>query len=505
MLLHRKLPLYSALFFFHVLAVCASPSLAQALECPAGGREATAADIAVMGPVIKGRCVDAATIATLKPDETYAAIQYLSTKLCAGKQFGLPEGFNEKSTDPKEWYKIKEGYVYFNYTTQTDGRAGTNPGVLRCFANFFQEAEKKGYQPCINAGLRSPAHQRASCLDRTNSVVCGRQVSCTTDLNWYATWCPHVKGLAFDINDRSCGKTTCPRTYALLKAAEDSKIFSKVGAGDTDPWHVEASGCATGGLSSPAPFPTAPTPTPAPARPTVPSNPLTEAARALLGGNTECQQLGAQCKGTPMNPQACMAYAQRCQGQTQNPNLLQALQNAFTQQSASAPTAPLPMTPSTPPPLAPQITNPLPEPETTLPATTTAPATTTHPLSTTTVIELATTQVHLVPPPMPIDPTATLPTTVTPVQPNSVHPTFAPASERAVVIQENSKNLLALITTARTILENLLNYLTPFARMRTAARTSDVSTSTSTTDTALWYDAEFIRYMETQPDFSLGD
>ncbi len=495
--------------FFFLATLSFSPSHAHALDCPPGGREATAADIAVMGPIVRGRCIDPSTIAKLKPDETYAAIQYLSTKMCDGKQFGFPPGFNEKSIDPKEWYKIKEGYVYFNYTTQTDGRSGTNPGVLRCFANFFQEAEKKGYQPCINAGLRSPAHQRASCLDTSNSVVCGRQVSCTTDLNWYAV-CPHVKGLAFDINDKSCGKASCPRTYQLLDAAREAKLFSKVGAGASDPWHVEASGCATGGLDTPAPFPTAPTsPTPpASTRPAVPTNPFTDAARALFGAGNGCEQLAAQCKGTPVNPQACMNYAQRCQGQAQHQGLLQALQNAFNQlQTGAAPVAPAPTPVVTPTPITP--VTPLP-PDILIPTpTTTPPATTTHPLSTTTVTELTNTQIRLVPPTPPSDPTAITPTTVTPVQPNSVNPTFAPTPfEPAPISASTAYSLQSLLREARTILENLLAYLTPLTHTKTARTVPTNASATppqSEIDTALWFDENFIRYMETQPDFTLGN
>ncbi len=503
----------SALLRFSTLCMLMSialhPAPAHALDCPAGGREATAADIAVMGPVVRGRCVDASTIAKLKPDETYAAIQYLSTKMCAGKQFGFPPGFNEKSVDPKEWYKVKEGYVYFNYTTQTDGRSGTNPGVLRCFENFFKQAEKQGYQPCISAGLRSPAHQRASCLDTANSVVCGRQVSCTTDLNWYAV-CPHVKGIAFDINDMSCGSGTCPRTYQLLEAARASNLFSKVGAGSADPWHVEAAGCATGGLSAPAPFPAATTPTPAPSRPAVPTNILADATRALLGTGTECQQLGTQCQGTPVNPQACMAYAQRCQGQTQQQGLLQGLQNAFTQlaqqQSGTAPAA-------TPTVVTPPITTPLPIDIITLPTTTpgtTTPATSTRPLSPTVVTELNNTQIRLVPPAPPEDPTAIQPTTITPLHQDSVTPTFGPESDMHTrpLASGTAQSVLALLRDARAILEGLLTYLTPFSRtanLRSSEKDTPAQTAVTDEDTALWYDERFIQYMETQPGFYLGN
>ncbi len=494
--------------FLFLATLSFSPSHAHALDCPPGGREATAADIAVMGPVVSGRCVDAATIAKLKPDETYAAIQYLSTRLCSNMQFGFPPGFNEKSVDPKDWYTIKENYIYFNYTTHTDGRAGTNPGVLRCFETFFKQAEQQGFQPCIRAGLRSPAHQRASCLDYKNNPgeVCGRQVSCTTDLNWYAA-CPHVKGVAFDINDKRCGAQSCGFTSQILKAASDSQIFSRVGISASDPWHIEAKNCATGGLGSPAPFPTTPTP-PVTARPAVPTNPFTDAARALFGAGNGCEQLATQCKSTPVNPQACMSYAQRCQGQAQNQGLLQALQNAFNQpQTGAAPVAPAPTPVVTPTPITP--VTPLPPDILIHTPTTTPPATTTHPLSTTTVTELTNTQIRLVPPTPPSDPTAITPTTVTPVQPNSVNPTFAPTPfEPAPISASTAYSLQSLLREARTILENLLAYLTPLTHTKTARTVPTNASATppqSEIDTALWYDENFIRYMETQPDFTLGN
>ncbi|MEK7509788.1 MAG: hypothetical protein AAB605_03690, partial [Patescibacteria group bacterium] len=116
-----------------------------------------------------------------------------------------------------------------------------NPGALKCFREFFEMAEQAGFQPCISAALRTPAHQRSSCLG-SSGTVCGRgkgsgPKGCPTNLPGYLG-CPHVKGYGIDINDKS-GKLN-----ALLAYARQSGKFSMVGVpGTNDIWHIEAANC----------------------------------------------------------------------------------------------------------------------------------------------------------------------------------------------------------------------------------------------------------------------
>ena len=167
-------------------------------------------------------------------------IDYFNQRICTGKKAGLPSGFNANDTSPQNWNQIRkdDGYVYF-----TAPGNSMNPGVLRCFRQFFEKEEALGYKPCVNSALRSLAHQRASCL-APNSVVCGRSGSgtgsansCPNTLSSYAN-CPHVNGLAMDVGDNT------GRVAQVLGHAKSFPSFSKVGAGAADPWHVEARGCA---------------------------------------------------------------------------------------------------------------------------------------------------------------------------------------------------------------------------------------------------------------------
>lgn len=117
-----------------------------------------------------------------------------------------------------------------------------NPGALKCFREFFEMAEQAGFQPCISAALRTPAHQRSSCHG-PSKTVCGRGKGsgpngCPTNLSGYLG-CPHVKGYGMDINDKNRN-----RLHALLSFARQSGKFSMVGVpGTNDIWHIEAASC----------------------------------------------------------------------------------------------------------------------------------------------------------------------------------------------------------------------------------------------------------------------
>lgn len=162
-------------------------------------------------------------------------IDFLKQRMCGTYTYGIPAGFNEKDTDPAQWRTIKNNYVYF-----AAGDTSMNPGSIKCFRQFFELAEQKGFKPCISAALRTPAHQRASCMDPANTVVCGRRgdaSTCPNDLLAY-TSCPHVNGYSMDINDQG------GQLSNLLDFAKSFNGFSRVGVGAHDPWHIEARNCA---------------------------------------------------------------------------------------------------------------------------------------------------------------------------------------------------------------------------------------------------------------------
>jgi hypothetical protein len=190
-------------------------------------------------------CVDQNILGNALDANTEQDIAYLSKKTCPGFVYGFPAGFSQADTSPENWDPIRNGHVYF-----TGGGTSMNPGALKCFREFFEAAEQRGLQPCIRAALRSPAHQRSSCRAPENSVVCGRSgrgtggaSSCSSNLSSYLN-CPHVNGLAFDVDDKG------GRLSSLLGLARSSGKFSKVGAGAADPWHIEAAGCAAGGFNT---------------------------------------------------------------------------------------------------------------------------------------------------------------------------------------------------------------------------------------------------------------
>ncbi len=128
-----------------------------------------------------------------------------------------------------------------------------NAQSLKCFHEFFEAAKQAGFQPCVRAALRTPAHQQSSCRDPGNNVVCGRSGrgtglanSCPSDPNAYLG-CPHVNGKAMDIDDKS------GRLDGLLSLARSSTGRSagitKVGAGSIDPWHIECGSGPSGVIS----------------------------------------------------------------------------------------------------------------------------------------------------------------------------------------------------------------------------------------------------------------
>lgn len=224
-----------------VFLIFTSPTeKAHAATCPSGTRVATAEDrrrAAVFGAEIaqNQECLDP-QIAKWLDEGADKNVEYLMQRVCPKKTAGIPSDFDPKNTSPQNWNRIRksDGYVYL-----AAGNVGMNPGAIKCFRQFFEEAEKEGLKPCVNAGLRSPAHQRASCL-APNSVVCGRRgrgaSSCAKDLNEY-TNCPHVRGIAIDVNENT-GKLS-----ELLSLARKFSGFTKVGAGAADPWHIEAGNC----------------------------------------------------------------------------------------------------------------------------------------------------------------------------------------------------------------------------------------------------------------------
>ncbi|MFZ2555358.1 MAG: hypothetical protein WAZ27_03180 [Minisyncoccia bacterium] len=244
MYLRESFRIVSSLIFFVVMISALVPSTTLAQTCTGSRRPIQAGDIeraAKLGITIPPdtTCVDKNILGEALDSGAEEAIEFLKTRICPGLQYGIPANFNQNDTSPQNWTPIRNGYVYF-----TGGGASMNPGAMKCFKQFFEAAEQRGLQPCIRAALRSPAHQRSSCTDPGNSTVCGRSgrgtggaSSCSTNLGSYMS-CPHVNGLALDVNDKG-GRLT-----PLLAFARSTGLFSKVGAGAADPWHIEAASCA---------------------------------------------------------------------------------------------------------------------------------------------------------------------------------------------------------------------------------------------------------------------
>ncbi len=453
-----------------------------ALECV---RMATDADRRVLGNavVVGETCIDAATENTLRLTDTSAAIAFLESRVCNGEggtqnmAAGLPAETDTTSRSPLLWSRIKETRVYF-----TAGNTSMDPGALRCFANFIKAAENQGFRPCISAGLRAPAHQMASCLDAGNTVVCGRSgrgtgpvSSCPRDPSGY-TKCPHVNGLAIDINEKT-GKLD-----ALLDLARRSGQFSKVGAGAADPWHIEARNCATGNSNLTAPIPTQP------AQSAAPGNGIVSRLLSGFTGGNQCQQLSTQC--TSGNSAACMQYVQQCsQGQNPTAPSLPTLPTGSSQGTSGISTA------YTTPPQQETVTVTPPaqtSPATTTTSTTTSTtsihileqiavstdiatttATTSRPLGTTTITLLTQEQARL----SDTTNTVSVPSTGTtnvllPSLPSDSTFTSPTPTETGVQSTFLAARTLSLLAEAQRILENLLLFVQPFSLTRYEA-TSD--------------------------------
>lgn len=214
-----------------ILAVLLGPQMSGAqTNCV---RMATAKDVADMQqlhgitlPV--GTCLDSTVTQTLGLDTgALQAQKFLEANVCPGKVVGY-----DPLMDPA---LLKETRVYFSaLQTSVDTK------FLVCAANFVATAQAAGFAPCVNAALRTQAHQRASCMDPGNSVVCGRTSSnplqCRADLSS----CPHVDGKGIDLNSLN-GKI-----LKIVTLANSGSFGVQMGVNNAyDPWHMTPAAACT--------------------------------------------------------------------------------------------------------------------------------------------------------------------------------------------------------------------------------------------------------------------
>lgn len=222
-----QLPEILCLIFCVVLLAMPSQLWAQPTGCV---RMATVQDIqniqrlhGITLPV--GTCLDVTMLEKLGLDTgAVQALDYLETKVCPGKSLGYD------SKIPAS--QLKETRVY--YSAQ---QSGMDPKFLVCAANFVRAAESAGFAPCVNAALRTQEHQRASCMDPSNTTVCGRTnsnpIQCRPDLSS----CPHVNGKGMDLNSLN------GQIDKIVTLASTGSFGVKMGVQNAyDPWHLEPLG-----------------------------------------------------------------------------------------------------------------------------------------------------------------------------------------------------------------------------------------------------------------------
>jgi len=181
--------------------------------CPSGTvRQATAGDVAQFKTidgsantsVSVGTCLTQDDISTLGlSNGTAQAIQDLSQNfICPGKQAGYNANIQAAS--------LKEQYVYFSA-----GQASVNPKFIVCVDKFLNAAKQAGLNPCLTAALRTATAQQASCTDPRNSIVCGKgDCGNLTRINA----CPHVKGIAVDVNPQPNTASNIDRMHTMAGA-----------------------------------------------------------------------------------------------------------------------------------------------------------------------------------------------------------------------------------------------------------------------------------------------
>lgn len=216
---------------FAIAILCTVPLTPQRIEAQSAcERYASASDVAniyqlfgVTVPV--GTCLDETMTKALGLDTGgLVALKYLESKVCPGKKAGY-----DPSIPPSQ---LKETRVYFSALDES-----VDPKFLVCAANFVKAAEAAGFAPCVNAALRTQEHQRASCMDPSNSVVCGRTSSnplqCRKDLSS----CPHVDGKGMDLNSLN------GQIDKIVALANSGTFGVKMGVKNAyDPWHMEPLG-----------------------------------------------------------------------------------------------------------------------------------------------------------------------------------------------------------------------------------------------------------------------
>ncbi len=269
-------------------------TITTAAECAGEFRNPTEAEIAAgISTCVKKDGSD--LLGTLKLEEAAEAMKYLETKVCSGYAIGYDPAISPAA--------LKETRVYFTaqVVSPTGGmsQVSIDSRLAICAAKFIQAADERGLQPCITAALRTPAHQKASCLDRSNDTVCGRQNNCTS-----FSYCPHVKGIALDI--------TSPNKSALNRLAKSFGLKMGVSTKDgglVDLVHTQpaSNDCSNGGISDRGYLGSG----------SGGGGRTSELLSGLAGWlglsgkSQECQQLEQQCR--TYQGQACMTYAQRCQ------------------------------------------------------------------------------------------------------------------------------------------------------------------------------------------------
>ncbi len=248
--------------------------------CPAGTvRTATASDVTqfltVTGRTItEGTCLTQSDVSQLDLNGTASqAIQDLSQNfICPGRQ----PGYNASVSAAV----LKENYVYFS----ANGVA-INSKFIVCVDNFLKAAKQAGYNPCLTAALRTAAGQVASCLDPSNSIVCGKG-DCNDSARINA--CPHVKGIAVDVN---------PQPNTSQNVAAMHAMASKYGVGYTVPGdlpHIQPVSAACNGSGSTEPISNA-------------AAPLQKIAQTLGLATQQCQAGYTLVNGT-CTPQYSYSY-----------------------------------------------------------------------------------------------------------------------------------------------------------------------------------------------------
>ncbi|MBI5004145.1 hypothetical protein HZC00_03555 [Candidatus Kaiserbacteria bacterium] len=207
LLIHRNgsftsFPFYLFVLVFALISILyTTPAHADITGCPAGTvRKATTEDVSnfqkLNGSNIPlSTCLSQTLLDQLGLNNTGAlqSQQELAGFVCPGYKVGYDSTLSAAT--------LKQTNVYFTSPNQ-----GMDPKFLVCAAKFLNAAKAQGLNPCITAALRTVAHQRASCLDTSNTVVCGRKNQCTNFSS-----CPHVGGIALDIKSQSGRQTELQR------------------------------------------------------------------------------------------------------------------------------------------------------------------------------------------------------------------------------------------------------------------------------------------------------